>query len=470
MARRPKNKFKAQRTKETIFQDSPFLRLPGEIRDLIYFKALVKPHHIDLVPAVFVELNNDTLDPVLAKELARRRTKCKCCDKRPGNFCTCVWKVRHQVDLQFVRKELATGLLATCRQIFNEAQHIYWSMNTFRFSDDCHWNGVRRFLTTIGSRACSQLRSLEVFAPLEDIHPIEYYIPPNPRGVWGNFPKMHMHKFGKIPMNPDYWNQAESSDNIGLVLQLLDHALANLNLRFIVPKGQYIDVMQYAAPVWPRVSLLRAPYRTALDLSDLPFYENVLNIIPRWHNVMLLVLEAGSECRAGVEFLETCAFNGIGVVCCSGSSYRANPNIKDLTEIIESRRWMDPNADLDQLIGLSDLFVEQDRFSSVPGRGGKATKGTGQKTVLRRLKGFGGCRFTERWGFDCTVCGKTGIYITDQASREWQYCSHCSSSSNNWEKRRVVEMKRMFRAIRKGYVDSSMVLVRNRFPPLSLST
>lgn len=432
----------------------------------------MKHNHIDLVPATFVEIDNNTHDPSLAQELIRKRSKCKCRDYKPGESCNyCVWTIRHQRDLQFVRKELATGLLATCKQIFNEAQHIFWHENTFRFSNDLRWNGVRRFLSTIGSRACSQLRSLEVFAPINRISLINYQEwPLNYNGAVGNFPKMHMHKFGKDTRSIEYWNYDEDSENVEAVFQLLNKAQTGLNLRFIVPIGQYIEPMEYNFPFYPGINPPFAPYRAPVELPDTHLNEHVLQAKLRWHNGITLVMEAGAQCRDGLEFFERCAFNGISVVCYPGSLYRAKRETDELTEVTETRWWTDPNTDLQQYMGLSDLFMEQDEFS-VPGRGGRATKRSGQKNVLRRLKGFGGCRFVERLGFDCTVCGKTGIYTKYPGI--WgalQNCGHCSSYSYQWEERKVIEVKRMLRAIRKGNADGSMVLMRNRFQPQSLST
>ena len=469
MARRAKHKPQFRKRERAVYQDSPFLKLPGEIRSLIYHQALVKPNQIDLFPANFVEIDNNTQEPSLAQELIRKRRKCRCCDQKPDDSCNyCVWTVRYQMDLQFVRKELATGLLATCKQIFHEAQHIFWHGNTFRFSNDLRWNGVRRFLSTIGPRACSQLQSLELFAPIDGINTIDYLEwPLNYNGVVGNFPKLHMHKFGKDPRGPEYRNYDDDNENIEAVFHLLDQPQTCLSLRFIVPTGQHIKLMQYNIPFHPGISLPFAPYRAPIELPDTCFKEHVLKAKIHWKNSMTLVMEAGAQCRDGIEFFERCAFNGISVVCYPGSSYRANRDSDELTDVTEIRTWTDPNTDLKQYLGISDLLAEHREFS-VPGCGGRATKGSGQRSLMRRLKGFGGCRFVERSGFDCTICGKTGIYTNNPGV--WgllRHCGHCFSYSYEWEERKVIEVKRMLRAIRKGQVDGSMVLMRNRFQPPS---
>jgi hypothetical protein len=124
-------------------QDSPFLNLPAEIRELIYFAALARSTPIDLWPMKYEERDQDEEN-------------------------RCVFRL--QEDLEWVRKEMASGLFATCKQISHQASSIFWSKNTFRFSGDIYWFGARRFLGTIGPRALSQLQSLELFAPLVDLN------------------------------------------------------------------------------------------------------------------------------------------------------------------------------------------------------------------------------------------------------------------------------------------------------------
>jgi hypothetical protein len=93
---------------------------------------------------------------------------------------------------------MATGILATCKQIQWEAGHLFWNKNTFRFSSDVEWNGIRRFLTAIGPRAGSMIQKLELFAPFSiPLYPMDGhdYCFTNIREA-KNHPKMHM---GKAP-------------------------------------------------------------------------------------------------------------------------------------------------------------------------------------------------------------------------------------------------------------------------------
>jgi len=471
MTRPTKHRSHIRKRERAIRQDSAFLNLPAEIKILIYHLALVKPHHIDLVPADYLELDDSAQDPLLEQKLIRKRAKCTSCHKRPGDACACVcvWTLRYQRDLQFVRKELATGLLATCKQIFNEAQYIYWHENTFRFTDDCLWYGVRRFLATIGSRARSQLRSLEIRAPIFGINPIDYRSAPTyHRRILGNFPKLHMQKFSHAK-DPGYWNYEDDSENIEAVFRLLNEARVELDLRFIVPTGQYIDVMRYDIPFTSRTNRQWQSYHDLIEPPDVHLNEQVLKARPLWNNGMTLILEAGAQCRDGLQLFERCAYRGVNVVCYPGSYYRATPNIDEITEITEIRWWTDPNADLEKYSWVSDLFIEQDDFS-VPGRGGRATKGTGQKNVMRHLKGFGGCRFVERFGFEC-VCGRIGIYSGPPEKRiGLHHCDFCGTPSYEWQGRKVVDVKSMSRAVRNGQVDKSMVLTRKRFQLPTSST
>jgi hypothetical protein len=213
-----------------IIQDSPFLNLPPEIREQIYYAALWQSTPIDLWPMKY------THDPSTGRIL------------------------RLQEDLDFVRKEMATGLLTTCKQIFYEASCIFWSRNAFRFSGDMYWFGARRFLGQIGPRALSQLQSLELFAPLLDMNCLDttslgdavYDNAMNAK----NKPKMHMVKARAEPWAPlsrrqrrrfrfsawQHGRKLENSrtilvSNVDHVCYLLEMAKTSLELKLILPRG-----------------------------------------------------------------------------------------------------------------------------------------------------------------------------------------------------------------------------------------
>jgi len=105
-------------------QESPFLRLPAEIRNLIYEYSLTKPDGtIDLCPGTYIDYCLDYSDNDL-----KERVEEYCQNgivlpfhadffEHPAG----VGYFRYQHDLEYVRKNLAVGLLATCQQISREA-------------------------------------------------------------------------------------------------------------------------------------------------------------------------------------------------------------------------------------------------------------------------------------------------------------------------------------------------------------
>lgn len=102
-------------------------------------------------------------------------------------------------------------------------------------------------------------------------------------------------------------------------------------------------------------------------------------------------------------------------------------------EIKETKRWEDSSLDLDILVGVSDLFQDPFLVPSVPNRGGRVTKFTGQKTTERRLRGFGGCVFVQTWGCDCGGCNRTLVHLHNE---HLYLCANCGfynlSYANNW--------------------------------------
>jgi hypothetical protein len=124
---------------------------------MIYRAALARSEAIDLWPQDYVENPADDLS--LAPRIAKARAKVQ--------LDTYIPRFRSQHDLQYVRKTMATGPPATCRQVYREAALLFWCENTFRFSGDYEWFGIRRFLATIGPQATSRIPKLEAFAPLD---------------------------------------------------------------------------------------------------------------------------------------------------------------------------------------------------------------------------------------------------------------------------------------------------------------
>lgn len=229
-----------------VLQDSPFLNLPAEIREQIYYISLVRDSSIDLWPGKYTE-------------------------KSPTGEV-----YRLQEDLEFIRKEMGTGLFTTCKQIYYEASNIFWSRNTFRFSDDIYWFGARRFLAQIGPRAISQLQSLELFVPVMDA---VWGDPSHGDGDWmlnaalaKNKPKMHMAKARAKPWtrtrDPKHyqhgghprpenskrfgfaWPRTALQTNVDHVCYLLGMAKVSLELRLILPTRFGIDLPASRIQAW----------------------------------------------------------------------------------------------------------------------------------------------------------------------------------------------------------------------------
>ena len=111
-----------------VKERTPLLDLPGEIREKIYRYALTKPEPINLWPNSF--------HPYMIGDSDRERRS------------STLRAVRNQHDLLYVRKEMATGLLGTCRMVYDEAAYYFWSENTFRFSGKGGWHGLLRVCNT----------------------------------------------------------------------------------------------------------------------------------------------------------------------------------------------------------------------------------------------------------------------------------------------------------------------------------
>ena len=131
-----------------------FLDLPAEIRNQIYHLALVREasEKIELWPDLYSE---DEYGRGLYTLPIPRRTVSE-------EQAVLAW---YYPGLLYVRKELAVGILATCRQVHDEAAGLFWSGNHFSFSGYLGWYGLLRFLSTIGEDAKAHMRCLSVEAP-----------------------------------------------------------------------------------------------------------------------------------------------------------------------------------------------------------------------------------------------------------------------------------------------------------------
>lgn len=483
------SRIKPRTGQKPVYQDSPFLHLPYDIRLLIYSAALIRPTPIDLWPRTYVSNPED--DPSLAPRVAKARTRSFYHDERDD----CPPTFRRQDGLRYVRTEMATGLLGTCKQIHHEAADIFWRGNTFRFSSDIEWYGVRRFLGSIGPRAVSRIRTLEVFAPLVESDCLDtrmlddmdenrrIAIYANCREA-KNVPKMHMVKALKEPWTGKFWyldggvnhprmmmqtgEEITLKRNVDHVCYLLEEASSSLELRLVVPEG-----FSLVPPTIHRLWVTRASLPPN-DKVHLP--ETLLRIGERFARGMTLVVEAGA-CLNGVDFPKEFTSQGINVVCEPGSLMRQNANRRpplslpmNAVELAAPMSWVDDTAKFDFLVGVPSLL--DDTLSdtiALPAGGGKANKRSGHKRTERVLRGFGGCRFVRRQGWDCNQCGKTGVYGMNVVRHIWPRppCESCGVVTGV-RLRDVVEVRKITRAISQGHVDGKMMLMGSRAAENSL--
>ncbi|KAL8923365.1 MAG: hypothetical protein Q9208_004635 [Pyrenodesmia sp. 3 TL-2023] len=74
--------------------------------------------------------------------------------------------VRDQHDLVYIRKNLAAGLMRTCKLIHAETIPIFYGLNDFQFRGNGGWQGLLRFFLTIGSFARQQIKVVLVPIPV----------------------------------------------------------------------------------------------------------------------------------------------------------------------------------------------------------------------------------------------------------------------------------------------------------------
>lgn len=339
---RPQNQFQ-----------SPLLRLPPEIRNKIYRYSLSSDEPLDLWPHKWTKSDNDA-------------------NPAPGQL-----KVRHQEDLEFVRKELSTGLLGTCRQIFNEAAMCFWRDNHFRFTGRSGWQGLLRFFLTIGPEARSRIHRLDVHAPIYMRWPVKDSDGKDLNGRSKNFPKMHM---AKIPGEGHL--DREAIQRLCVILAQ-DRTMKEIN--FIIPDGfRNGDEDSFGGYEEDHDMEAESPIRL-LRLQTLDWIK------------MSVVVEKGGY--LAVEDGPRQIMNkGWDLICEPGSfiwekgDEDKGGNVDyEKHEVTETRSWSAPSRDLDYLIGIREMLLEVDADSE-HANGGKH-KATIKKKTERILKGFDGCGF-----------------------------------------------------------------------------
>ena len=433
MAPRPKSR-KKYKPGGRLIQASPFLDLPGEIRTQIYRCALLKQDPIDLWPAKAV------LDPFHFPQVANRSEWAQLKQRKKKHFHPSDVRFRQQRHLQYVRKEMATGLLETCSQIYYEAVHIFWSENTWRFSGDHLWEGLLRFLLTIGSPARSKLRRIEIFAPLMLSRIVTHQTPDAHSAAnalyWNtcysshykNHPKMHMTKLEGECRSRD--------DNCRQVIKLLDEEKALKELRFIVPREWTLDQEKYelklASSLIPEVHL--------------PMFASM-----QWLR-QVVVFEEGAT-LIGTNYIEILTKEGLDIICRKGSLMAAQSDLSIPSNEVAVEYEHHAHDELKPLAALSELFKEDPEIS-VSAKGGKANKRSNRANPSRVLKGFGGCRFVWREGWYCIQCQRRRPTEKPWIPRDcvWRLNGLVRRGVCSYEWRNALELKKLDRAARLGVV------------------
>ena len=340
-----------------IKQNSPFLRLPAEIRILIYQYALIRNEPIDLWPHLYHgDLQLSSAD-------------------RPFTLLESPLKIRHQESLTYVRKQMSTGLLGTCRQIYFEAAMFFWAGNLFKFSGRSGWQGLLRFLLTIGPAARSRIRRLDVHAPVYMRWPVKDKDGKDLNGRSKNLPKMHMIK---IPQENHLDTVAKQ--RVCAILEQ-DRTLEELN--FIIPadfrNGDGTDFGGYTEDHTMKTE--------ALDrIQTLDFVKKTI------------VVEKGGylAVRNGPEQILQ---QGWDLVCLPGSSILEMEGSWEYKkhEVVETRRWTAHSPDWDRLLGVDMLLAEVEEDTQHANGGRHVSRRT---TTARVLKAFGKCPIIN--GPDCS--------------------------------------------------------------------
>ena len=336
---------------------SPLLALPPELRNKIYHYALVRTEPIDLWPHKWID-----------QEVSKTSND----DESPYNL-----KVRHQKDLEFVRKEMCTGLLGTCSQVYREASLLFWGGNQWKFSGRSGWQGLLRFLLTIGPEARARIRTLEVHAPIYMRWPVKDSDNKDMNGRSKNYPKMHMAKISE-----EGHLDREAIQRVCAVL-CQERFVEAIN--FIIPSGfRNGDEDDFGG--YDLDHDMEPESRARLErLEDLDFVRKTVIVE---NGGYLAVSDGPAEIMA----------KGWDLTCLPGSFIwekgeedKGGNTDYEKREVTQTRHWISPARALDFLDGVKSLFNEED--VSVHSCGGKQMIIRPAKT--RKLSAFGGCQFIE---------------------------------------------------------------------------
>ena len=367
---------------------APFLRLPAEIRTQIYRLALVHDEPLDLWPHTWIE--PETCGDIELIDRTRLRGNCL--------------KVRHQKSLHYIRKEMATGLLGTCTQVFNEASGLFWSENLFRFSGRSGWQGLLRFFLTIGPAARARIWKIAVHAPIYMRWPNKDRDKMDMNGKSKNHPKMLM---AKIPEERHLDRKAISRV---CVLLAQDRTLEEID--FIIPATfRNGDETRFGGYTEDH-DAHRTDTRLRLErIAGLDWLKKTVVVE---ENAYLAVQDGPQQIID----------QGWGLICLPGSFIYEKESVTKESiqpiyrkhEVFETRVWQNPLQHLDYLYGIKDLFKE-DGPISIHANGGRHQRSPNQNIKLERaLQGFGGDNDGEVGSEDDSECAmsmemESGTYM-----------------------------------------------------------
>ena len=344
---------------------SPLLRLPPEIRNKIYRLVLVREEPIDLWPHKWTASESVRADRDTIRSLIRSR-------RGVGGL-----KVRHQESLEYVRKQMGTGLLGTCTQVFNEASGLFWSTNRFRFSGRSGWQGLLRFFLTIGPEARARIRTLDVHAPIYMRWPEKDTDKKDMNGRSKNFPKMHM---AQVTQEGHLDRQA-----IQRVCVLLEQDRALEEINFILPASfRNGDETTFGGYTFDHDNDAEIGH---LRLQRIECLEWVKKTVVVEKDAYMAVEDGPQQVMA----------KGWDVICLPGSFIwekgekdKSGKRHYEKHEISEKRVWRSPARDLDYLDGVKNLFIEAEEVS-VHANGGRHVRRGRDIKLERALKGFTPC-------------------------------------------------------------------------------
>ena len=273
---------------------------------------------------------------------------------------------------------MATGLLGTCSQVYNEAAMLFWGDNRFRFSGRSGWQGLLRFFLTIGPQARSRIHRLDVHAPIYMRWPVKDSDNKDLNGRSKNFPKMHMVKI------PEEGHLDRVAIQRVCVLLAQDRSLEEMN--FVIPTGfRNGDEDDYGG------------YQEDHDM-DIDSQARLLRIESLDFVRKTVVVEKGGYLAVDDGPAQIMA-EGWDLVCEPGSfiwekgeeDKGGNTDYKK-HEVVETRTWRSPAREWDYLEGVR-MLLTQDEDVSVHANGGMHKDWMPPRA--RSLTGFGGCRFIE---------------------------------------------------------------------------